>query len=116
MYLILFVLDDPDKLQDLLEAWEKAGSGGATVLVSTGMGRIRNNTIRDDIPLMPGLDDFYKRIEEFHRTLFTVVKDDSTLEKIVAATQDVVGDLNRPNTGILVVMPAAQVYGLEKNL
>jgi len=116
MYLVLFVLDDPDKLDDLLDAWEKAGSGGATVLVSTGMGRIRNNIIRDDIPIMPGLDDFYKRIEEFHRTLFTVVKDDSTLEKIVTATRDVVGDLNKPNTGILVVMPAAQVYGLEKNL
>ena len=48
--------------------------------------------------------------------MFTVVKDDNTLEKIVAATQGVVGDLNKPNTGILVVMPATQVYGLEKNL
>jgi hypothetical protein len=45
-----------------------------------------------------------------------VVKDDQTLEKIVAATQNVVGDLNEPNTGILVVMPATRVYGLEKNL
>ena len=37
MYLILFVLDNPDKLEDLLNAWEEAGTGGATVLVSTGM-------------------------------------------------------------------------------
>jgi hypothetical protein len=116
MYLILFVLDNPDKLQDLLDAWEDAGTGGATVLVSTGPQRIRNIGFRNDIPLLPGLDDFYKRIEEFHRTLFTVVKDDKTLEKVVAATQSVVGDLNQPNTGILVVMPAAQVYGLERNL
>ena len=116
MYLILFVLDNPDKLEELLDAWEEAGAGGATVLVSTGMHRLNAGFIRDDIPLMPGLDDFYKRIEEYHRTLFTVVKDDQTLEKIIAATQRVVGDLNSPNTGILVVMPASQVYGLEKNL
>jgi hypothetical protein len=116
MYLILFVLDDPDKLQDLLDAWEGAGTGGATVLVSTGPQRIRNVGFRDDIPLLPGLDDFYKRIEEYHRTLFTVIKDDETLDKIVAATRSVVGDLNQPNTGILVVMPATQVFGLEKNL
>ena len=70
MYLILFVLDNPDKLNDLLDAWEKAGTGGATVLVSTGMQRMRGGAIRDDIPLMPGLDDFYKRIEEHH--LFTI--------------------------------------------
>lgn len=115
MYLILFVLDDPDKLQDLLNAWENAGSGGATVMVSTGMQRMRSGAIRDDIPLMPGLDDLYKRIEEHHRTLFTIVKDDDVLKKIVSATESVVGSLNQPNTGILVVLPTAQVYGLEKN-
>ena len=116
MYLILFVLDNPDKLHDLLDAWEEAGTGGATVLVSTGMQRMRTGAIRDDIPLMPSLDDLYKRVEEHHRTLFTIVKDDDMLQKIVKATEHVVGDLNQPNTGILVVLPAAQVYGLEKNL
>ena len=116
MYLILFVLDNPDKLEELLDAWEAAGTKGATVLVSTGMHRISEGAIRDDIPLMPGLDDFYKRVEDYHRTLFTIVKDDEVLKKVVDATQKVVGDLNQPNTGILVVMPATQVYGLEKNL
>lgn len=116
MYLILFVLDDPDKLRELLDAWEKAGTGGATILVSTGMQRVRSNAIRDDIPLIPGVDDLYKRIEEHHRTLFTIVKDDEVLQKVVAATEHVVGSLHEPNTGILVVLPTAQVYGLEKNL
>jgi hypothetical protein len=116
MYLILFVLDNPDKLEDLLNAWEETGTGGATVLSSTGMHRLNAGVIRDDIPLIPGLDDFYKRVEDYHRTLFTIVKDEEMLNKIVEATQKVVGDLNQPNTGILVVLPTAQVYGLEKNL
>jgi hypothetical protein len=116
MYLILFVLDNPDKLEDLLNAWEETGTGGATVLSSTGMHRLNASVIRDDIPLIPGLDDFYKRVEDYHRTLFTIVKDEEMLNKIVEATQKVVGDLNQPNTGILVVLPTAQVYGLEKNL
>ena len=116
MYLILFVLDNPDKLEDLLNAWEETGTGGATVLSSTGMHRLNAGVIRDDIPLMPGLDDFYRRVEDYHRTLFTIVKDDEMLNKIVDATQSVVGELNNPNTGILVVLPTAQVYGLEKNL
>jgi len=116
MYLILFVLDNPDKLEDLLNAWEETGTGGVTVLSSTGMHRLNAGVIRDDIPLIPGLDDFYKRVEDYHRTLFTIVKDEEMLNKIVDATQSVVGDLNKPNTGILVVLPTAQVYGLEKNL
>lgn len=116
MYLILFVLDDPDKLEDLLSAWEVAGTGGATVLVSTGRHRLSNGVFRDDIPLMPGLDDFYNRVEDYHRTLFTIVNNDDTLQKVIEATKSVVGDLNKPNTGILVVMPTVQVYGVEKNL
>jgi len=116
MYLILFVLDNPDKLNQLLDAWEDAGTNGATVLVSTGMHRLGNGAIRDDIPLMPGLDDFYKREEDYHRTLFTIVKDEEVLDKIVEATEKVVGKLSEPNTGILVVLPASQVYGLVKNL
>jgi hypothetical protein len=116
MYLILFVLDDPDKLDQLLDAWEEAGTKGATVLVSTGMHRLGSGAIRDDIPLMPGLDDFYKRVEDYHRTLFTIVKDEDVLDRIVVATEKVVGKLTEPNTGILVVLPTAQVYGLTKNL
>ena len=65
---------------------------------------------------MPGLDDLYKRIEEHHRTLFTIVENDKVLKKIVEATKNVVGDLNQPNTGILVVLPTVQVYGIENNL
>ena len=40
MKMILFVLNDPGRLTDLLQAWKEAGAGGATVLFSTGMGRL----------------------------------------------------------------------------
>jgi hypothetical protein len=116
MYLILFVLDDPDKLRALLDAWEEAGAGGATVLVSTGMQRVRQSGRRDDLPLMPSLENFYARVEDYHRTLFTIVKDETVLQRVLEATRRVVGDLNQPNTGVLVVLPASQVYGLDKNL
>jgi len=40
MYFILFVLHDLSNMKDLLHAWEEAGVKGATVLFSTGLGRI----------------------------------------------------------------------------
>jgi len=116
MYFMLFVLDDADKLEDLLDAWEQAGVPGATVFPSTGLGRIRKfDGFRDDLPLMPGLDDLYEMREELHRTLITVVKDESVVDEVVAATQGVVGDLNQSGTGFLVVLPVARAYGLSKN-
>lgn len=115
MFLILFVLDDPDKLEEVLSAWSEAGVNGITVMPSTGLGRIRQGAgYRDDIPLIPSLEDFYDRIEEFHRTLFTVVKGEKTVKKVVEATQAVIGDLDLPNTGMMVVLPVSQAYGLER--
>ena len=79
MKMILFVLNDPSKLRDLLNAWKEAGADGATVFFSTGMGRIIQSTIlRDDLPLMPSLSDFYHQDEKLSRTLFTIIKDDET--------------------------------------
>jgi len=47
-------------------------------------------------------------------SLFTVVKDEKTAKRIISATRDVVGDLNEPDTGLLVLMPVEQIEGLKK--
>ena len=112
MKLILFVLQDARKLLDLLTAWKEAGASGATVLFSTGMGRLHLTApLLDDLPLMPSISDFYVHDEEMSRTIFTIVRDEM-VEKIISVTEQIVGDLNKPGTGILVVLPADSVLGL----
>ena len=32
MYMVMFVLDDPEKLVEVLNAWEKAGITGVTII------------------------------------------------------------------------------------
>jgi len=114
MSMILFVLHDTDKLDQLLAAWQEAGAPGVTVLESTGVGKIRQNEgLREDTPLMPSLEDFYPDPEYQSRTMFTILKDE-LVQKVVEATIQVVGDLNEPNTGLLVVLPTLAAYGLEK--
>ena len=41
MYMILFVLNDPQKLEMILDAWKKSGVGGTTIYESTGAFRKR---------------------------------------------------------------------------
>ncbi len=36
------------------------------------------------------------------------------VDKVVEATQSVIGDLNNPNTGILTVLPVVKTYGLNR--
>jgi hypothetical protein len=115
MFLILFVLNDPDRLEDLLIAWEDNGIQGATVLFSTGLGRIRQmEAWRDDMPLIPSLRDFYEVPENMNRTVFTIVEDEAHVDAIVAATKKIVGELDERETGLLLVLPVARAYGVNK--
>ncbi len=115
MNLILFVLHDPEKLVPLLDAWKQAGVSGATVLFSTGLGRIHQSKgLRDDLPLMPSLEDFLPQPERLSRTIFSMVDEDEVMEKVIAATEEVVGDLLEPGRGLLMVLPVSRVYGLRK--
>jgi nitrogen regulatory protein PII len=115
MYLILLVLSDPDRLEDLLIAWEENGVQGATVLFSTGLGRIRElDGWRDDMPLIPSLRDFYEVPENMNRTIFTIVKDEAQVDAVVAATKTVIGDLDESKTGLMFVLPVIRAYGVNK--
>lgn len=117
MYFILFVLHDISKMKDLLHAWEEAGVKGATVLFSTGLGRIRQNFgLMEDFPLFPTMSEILDRVEnmDLSRTLFSVVESEEIVKNVLHHTQKVVGDLNKPNTGILIVLPVAQVCGLRQ--
>lgn len=115
MYLILFVLNDPDRLDEVLSAWEEAGVSGVTVLPSTGLGRLRQKGgLRDDVPLIPGLADFYHHQSDINHTLFSVVDEEPLVQKVVQATEALLGSLDQPGKGILVVLPTFSVHGLIK--
>jgi nitrogen regulatory protein PII len=115
MFFVLFILDNPELIEELLDAWGRVGVKGATILHSSGMGRILIGGMRDDMPLFPSLERILDSTEEYSRTLFTVVENQETVDRIVKATEEIVGDLAEPNTGLLVVLPVVQVHGLRKN-
>lgn len=115
MYLLLLVIDDPDQLEDLLIAWEEAGVPSATVLFSTGMGRIRKlGGWRDDMPLIPSLRDFYEAPENMNRTIFATANTEAQVDAVVAATTKVLGALDNAETGLLLILPVARAYGVNK--
>lgn len=114
-YLVIAVIDELAKCPSILEAWERTGVTGVTILDSTGLGRIRKGmNLRDDLPLMPSLRNLMQTREEHHRTLFTVVRDEAMIDRIFEATERVLGDLNEPNKGILFALPVVRVFGLPE--
>jgi hypothetical protein len=114
MFLILFVLHDTEKLDSVLDAWEKAGASGVTVLPSIGFARYKEKrALQEDFPLIPGLENIIESVQNQNRTLFTIVLTEGIKDEIISTTTKIIGDLNRPNTGILVVLPVSQAFGLN---
>lgn len=111
--LLLMVLDNPERLHEVLEAWQRAGVGGVTILDSTGMRRVRDEGVPDDIPLLPSLAEMMRRRETRHRTLFSVVEDEEVLDRAVQATLEIV-PVGEPNSGLIFVVPVTRHWGLRR--
>lgn len=107
MYMVMFVLDDPGKLDALLGAWEEVGIRGATILESTGIHRRRTQILPMRYLFQP-----LGNVEENHCTLFAIVDTNEVVKSCLQATEKLVGDLDDPNTGIFAAWPVSLVKGL----
>lgn len=108
MYMVLFVLDDPNRLAEVLAAWEKAGITGVTILESTGMSRMRQRQMIPMRYIWPVVER-----EVSHLTLLAIVADETHVETCLREAEGVVGDLSEPHTGILAAWPVPIVKGLR---
>lgn len=114
-YLVILVVHDVERFEDVLHAWHDAGVSGVTILPSVGLKRVGDElALREDMPLMPMLSSLFKQEEELNRTLFSIVEGEDLVDQVVAATIATLGDLDEPNTGVMVVLPASRAYGLHR--
>ena len=113
--LIVLVLDDASRVDEVINAWLKAGVSGLTLLDSAGLGHeFAKHGARGDLPLMPTLESLLSLREEHSRTLFSVVPDGFDVDALLAATEALTGALDQPDTGILFTLPVTRAKGLHR--
>lgn len=111
MYIVLFVLDDPEMLEDVLDAWDEIGVSGVTIIESTGINRFKRAR-QVGSPFMAGINRLMSGDQEMHYTLITIVNSESAVHDCVTAAENIVGNLDGPNTGIIAAWPLDFVKGL----
>ncbi len=109
-YMTLFILDNPSLLDGVLKAWKEGGIGGATIIESTGLYRLQRKTIP-----MRYLYSDRTASEKENVTLIAIVDDQAMAEKCLQLTEQVVGDLDQPNSGIFAAWPLSLVKGLSSH-
>jgi len=99
MEAVFFVLDDPEKLDDVIEALNKVGISGLTIIESTGI--IRHLANRPNLPMRFSFPSAALNIESGNYTLFSIVPNPEKVEIFLNAVESVVGSLDDANTGII---------------
>jgi hypothetical protein len=113
--LIVLVLDDANKVTEVVNAWLEAGVPGVTLLDSAGLGHeFAQHGVRSDVSFMPSLESLLRVREEHSRTLFSVVLDGFNVDALIAATEAITGELHSPDTGILFTLPVTRARGLHR--
>ncbi len=113
-YFVLLVLQDICLLDEIINSWKESGATGITVFPSMGMSHLsRRAALRDDLPMMPAIDDLIEHEADSNHTLFTIVPDEAMADRIIEVTQLITGNLDRPNTGIITAWPVTKVVGLN---
>lgn len=111
-HIIMLVLSQVDRIDDVLAAWRRIGIPGATIIESTGIyARERHRHIPARFFFSAGGRGDAER-GQF--TLLAIVDEVSFVERCLAATEEVIGDLDNPNTGVLVSWPLYFAKGIRR--
>lgn len=107
MKFILFVLNQEEHLNEVLEALLELDINGATIVDSIGMGRI----LAHDIPIFAGFRTLLQESRPGNKTILTVV-DDHKVDQMLQAIEQIVGNLDEAGNGIFIALPVDRVKGM----
>jgi CBS domain-containing protein len=110
-HLLVVIIDDVDRLPDLLHAWHEIGVPGVTVLQSVGGHRTRRWLSQVGLDF---LDRLFDTEEIRRRTLLAAIEEESLLDQAIGEAERVMDGFERPNSGILLVIPITLARGLRK--
>jgi nitrogen regulatory protein P-II 1 len=105
--LLVAVINQEEKLEEVLSGFLEIGVTGATIVNSEGMGRMLAN----EVPIFAGLEALAHRTRPRNQMVFSVVEEDK-VERAFALLREVVGDFDQPATGIAFTLPVTRVMGL----
>jgi nitrogen regulatory protein P-II 1 len=109
--LLIAVINQEERIEEILSGFLEIGITGATLINTEGMGRL----LASEVPIFAGLEALAGRTRPRNQTLFSVLDDDK-VDAALALLQEVCGDFSRPGTGIVVTLPVNRVLGLKPEL
>jgi nitrogen regulatory protein PII len=110
--LFVYILNQQEKLDEILSGFIEIGITGATIIDSVGMGRI----LSKDIPIFAGFQSLVSGSRPYNKTIFSVVDSDEKVESALKLIEEVCGSFEESGAGIAFTLPLADVSGLKPEI
>jgi nitrogen regulatory protein P-II 1 len=110
--LLIAVINQEERIEEILAGFLEIGITGATLVGSEGMGRL----LAAEVPIFAGLQALAGRTRPRNQTLFSVIDGDDKVNAALALLQEVCGSFDTPATGIAFTVPVTRVIGLKPEM
>ncbi|MFT3951392.1 MAG: hypothetical protein QM689_05480 [Oscillospiraceae bacterium] len=112
MLLMIVVLNHTEKLDRLMESLSKSGVRGGTVLDSTGMAKSLSQS--PDAQVMGLIRAILGGASPAASKTVMVVLPEVMLETAKTAVRAVLGDMSKPNSGVMFCVPVVYAAGIAE--
>lgn len=110
MKLLVMVIEENEHLDKILEEFKEIGIQGITILDSVGTGHL----LTEDISIFGRLTKIAEGHTKDNKTLFTIIKDERTMNKVGSIVEEIVGNIDHRHTGLIFTIPLDKVKGLNR--
>lgn len=103
MQLFVCVLNETERLNDVVSAFVEVGAPGATVIESQGMGQI----VATEIPIFAGFRQLMAGARPFNYTIFSVIEKPEVVEELKHILRGLLERDAEKAKGIVFTIPVA---------
>ena len=119
MKLLLLITAQVETGLEIAQAWQENGAPGVTLVRSHGLHRLNEAAKRSliDLPLATvSIAGALARLidnMEYNTEIVLSVVDDALVDPLVKIAEDALGNLDTPNSGILIVLDVERAIGVR---
>ncbi|MGQ9889036.1 MAG: hypothetical protein ACUVSX_11175 [Aggregatilineales bacterium] len=111
--LIVLITARPEDGHRVAEAWQEAGAPGATLIEGFGLRRLQERARGMEVlPGMMSLAEILRQSESTSLIVLSVVEEDALIDRLLAATERILGDLGQPDAGVFFVVDLVGAWGV----
>ncbi|HLU09213.1 MAG TPA: hypothetical protein VK003_06070 [Oceanobacillus sp.] len=119
MKLVVLITAKVEDGLEVAQAWQKVGAPGVTILRTYGLYTLQQQAERGDIELprmivsmATAMAHILDSAEERGELILSLV-DDTQVDDLINAANEVLGDLTTPGHGVLFVLPVDRAIGVR---